>query len=199
MKWFGPSALVEVIDRGDELQVNVTQERRGIDFVVLGTFLSVFAFMFWRDRGWIYFVCLLFACAFSLRAWLSRSEEQLLVTETGLEAIGDFGGFSRERVGLPWLDISGLEYQEGGEDEPSGLHARRGGWRSTLLMTHVNKEQAEEIIAAIYHRFSYVDMAEDDGVWLPMGGKSGLTTLGLSKLDRDDAKGAANLDEHSAS
>jgi hypothetical protein len=200
MKWFGPAALVQAIDRGDELEFTVTEERRGIDFVVLGALISAFAFMFWRDRGWFYFVGFLFACALSLRAWLSNAREQLLVTGTGLEAIGDFGGSSRERVVLPWSGISGLEYQEGAENEPSGLRARRGGWRSTLLMTHVNKEQTEEIIAAIYRRFPYVDMAEDDGGWLPMGGKSDLTTLGLSKPYRDIAKGgAADLDEHSAS
>jgi len=181
MKWFGPGALVEFIERQEELQVKVILQRRRIDFVVLGAVLSVFAFLFWRERSWFYFVGLLFACAFCLHAWLGGNEEQLRVTENGLEAIGDFGGFSRDREVLPWSDISGLEYQEGGENEPGGLHARRGGWSSTLLMTHVNKEQAEEIIAAIYRRFPYVDMAEGDGGWLPMGGKSGLTTLDLSK------------------
>jgi hypothetical protein len=184
MKWFGPSALVEMTERGDELQVKVTGQRRAIDVVVLAAVLSVFAFLFWRDRSWLYFAGFLFACIFGLRFWLSDHQEQLLVTEKGVEAIGDFGGFSRDRVHLPWSSISGLDYREGGEDEPSGLHARRGGWSATLLMTRVNKDQAEEIIATIYRRFPYVEMAEDGGGWLPLGGKSGLTTLGLSNPDR---------------
>jgi len=53
-------------------------------------------------------------------------------------------------------------------------------------MPHVNKEQAEEIIAAIYRRFPYVEMTTDDDGWLPLGGKSDLTTLGLSKSDCKD-------------
>ncbi len=189
MRWFGPSALVELIERGDELQVIVVGQRRWIDFVVLWAGFSVFVFLFWRDRSWFYFVCLLIACGYAFRSWLGDRQEQLLVTEKGLEAIGDFGGFSRDRVYLPWSRISGLDYREGGEDEPSGLHARRGGWSSTLLMTHVNREQAEEIIAAIYRRFPYVEMAEDSGGWLPLGGKSGLTTLGLSKPEHKNSEG----------
>jgi hypothetical protein len=187
MKWFGPSVLVELTERGDELQVKVIGQRRAIDVVVLAAALSVFAFLFWRDRSWLYFAGFLFACGFALRFWLSDHQEQLLVTEKGLEAIGDFGGFSRERMHLSWSSISGLDYREGGEDEPSGLHARRGGWSSTLLMTRVNKDQAEEIIATIYRRFPYVEMAEDSGGWLPFGGKSGLTTLDLSKNDHKNS------------
>ena len=188
MKWFGPSALVELIERGDELQVKVARQRRGIDFVVLAAALSVFTFLFWHDRSWIYFVGLLFACAWGLSFWFGNPEEQLMVTEKGIEATGYFGGLSRDRIGLPWSSISGLDYREGGEDEPSGLYARKAGWNATCLMTHVNKEQGEEIITAIYRRFPYVELAEDSGVWLPLGGKSGLTTLGLSKPDHKNSK-----------
>jgi hypothetical protein len=183
MKWFGPSALVEFIERGDELQVNVTGQRRGIDFVVSSAILSVFAFLFWRDRSWVYFVGFLIGCASGFRLWIGDAQEQLVVTEKGVDAISHFGIFSRDRVHLPWSAISGLEYQEGGEDETSGLYARTGGWSFTLLLTHVNKGQAEEIVTAIYREFPYVEMAEDSGGWLPLGGKSGLTTLGLSKPD----------------
>jgi hypothetical protein len=189
MKWFGPSAILEFVERGDELQVKVTGQQRGIDFVVLGISLSVCAFLFWRDRSWFYFVCLLVACAYGLHNWLSDREEQLLVTEKNVEAFGDFGGFSSDRVLLSWSDIAGLEYRAGGEDTPSGLFARKAGWSSALLMTRVDKEQAEEIIRAIYRRFPYVEMADDSGGWLPLGGKSGLTTLGLSTSDSKSSEG----------
>jgi hypothetical protein len=113
--------------------------------------------------------------------WLGDHESQLSATDEGLEAIGDLGESSSDHVRLRWSSISGLEYRMGGEDEPSVIYARRGGRSVTHVMTHVNKEQAEEIIAAIYKRFPYVEMAEDDGGWLPLGGKSELTTLGLSR------------------
>jgi hypothetical protein len=48
-------------------------------------------------------------------------------------------------------------------------------------MAGLNREQSEEVIAAIFQRFPYVVMAEDNDGWSLFGNASGLTTLGLSQ------------------
>jgi hypothetical protein len=87
----------------------------------------------------------------------------------------------RVQFSFRWADISGLDFRQGGEDEPSGLYARTGRWNATCLMAGLNREQSEEVIAAVYRRFPYVEMAKDNDGWSLFGGGSGLTTLGLSK------------------
>jgi hypothetical protein len=181
MRWFGPSAVVEMVDRKDGLQIQVSGLRRWIDLVVAGSVLAVMAIVAWRDGSWFFLVVLLGGTIYSFIRWLDDHESQLWVTDEELEAVGDLGGSSYDHVRLRWSSISGLEYRVGGEDEPSGLYARLGGRSVTRIMALVNKKQAEEIIAAIYARFPYVEMADDDGGWLPLGGKSELTTLGLSR------------------
>lgn len=185
MQWFGPSTTVKTVDGGDGLRVRVAVHRFRIDLILYAGVFAVFAYVGWRNRSWFFLIVVLVAGASLVIDWLKDPTTELWVTEHGLEAVRDNGGLGNDRLRLPWSEISGLDYRVGGEDEPGGLYARRGGWRSTFLMAHVNKEQAEEIIAAIYRRFPYVEMATDDGGWLPFGGKSDLTTLGLSKSDHD--------------
>jgi len=186
MRWFGSSTSVKTVDRGDGLRVRVAVHRFRIDLILYAAVFIVFAYVGWQNRSWFFLIAVLVAGVSLVIDWLKHPNTELWVTEYDLEVMGDRGRFTNDRLRLPWSEISGLEYRAGGEDEPSGLYARRGGWRSTLLMPHVNKEQAEEIIAAIYRRFPYVEMTTDDDGWLPLGGKSDLTTLGLSKSDCKD-------------
>jgi hypothetical protein len=51
-------------------------------------------------------------------------------------------------------------------------------------MAGLNREQSEEVIAAIYRRFPYLEMAEDTGGWSLFDGGSEIMTLGLSKPDK---------------
>jgi hypothetical protein len=183
MKWFGPSVRFEIFDREDEMQVLFTRQRRWIDFLVEALVIAGLAFLFWRNQSWIVLVMLVVAVGHGVVEWVGDDHAELLITKEGVEAIGSLGRISSSNVRLQWSSISGLDYREGDEDEPSGLYARLGGWSSTRLMTHVSKEQSEEIIAAIYRRFPYVEMAEDSGGWSLFGGGSEIMTLGLSKSD----------------
>ncbi|HWW23047.1 MAG TPA: hypothetical protein VNY78_04040 [Edaphobacter sp.] len=183
MEWFGPSVRFEIFDRKDEMQILFMREKRWTDFLLSGAVVIGLAFLFWSNRSWISLVILVLAVGHGVVEWVGDDHAELLITKEGIEVIGSLGRISSSNVRLQWSSISGLDYREGGEDEPSGLYARRGSWSSTRLMTHVNKEQAEEIIAAIYRRFPYVEMAEDSGGWSLFGGGSEITTLGLSKTD----------------
>ena len=165
------------------MQVLFTRQRRWIDFLVEALVIAGLAFLFWRNQSWIVLLMLVVAVGHGIVEWVGDNHAGLLITKEGIEAIGSLGRISSSNVRLRWSSISGLDYREGDEDEPSGLYARLGGWSSTRLMTHVSKEQSEEIIAAIYRRFPYVEMAEDSGGWSLFGGGSEIMTLGLSKSD----------------
>ena len=184
MKWFGPSVRFEIFDREDEMQVLFTRQRRWIDFVVEALVIAGLAFLFWRNQSWIVLVMLVVSVGHGVVEWVGDNHAGLLITKEGIEVIGGLGRISSSNVRLQWSSISGLDYRGGDEDEPSGLYARSDGWSSTRLITHASKEQSEEIIAAIYGRFPYVEMAEDRGGWSLFGNESELTTLGLSKSDK---------------
>lgn len=52
---------------------------------------------------------------------LFRSKDgELRVTDAGIMATGNRGGWIDESVQFRWIDISGLEFRQG-EDEPGGL------------------------------------------------------------------------------
>ncbi|RSL17442.1 hypothetical protein EDE15_2976 [Edaphobacter aggregans] len=170
------------------MQVLFTRQRRWIDFLVEALVIAGLAFLFWRNQSWIVLLMLVVAIGHGVVGWLGDDHAELLITKEGIEVIGTLGRISSSNLRLQWSSISGLDYREGGEDEPSGLYARLGSWSSTRLMTHVNKEQAEEIIAAIYRRFPYVEMAEDSGGWSLFSGGSEIMTLGLSKSDESSSR-----------
>jgi len=111
-----------------------------------------------------------------------RNEDgEIRVTDGEILAYGDTGGWSKGYVRFRWADISGLDYRVGAEDGPSGLFARTGRWNATCILAGLSREQSEEVIAAIFQRFPYVVMAEDNDGWSLFGNGSELTTLGLSK------------------
>jgi hypothetical protein len=70
----------------------------------------------------------------------------------------------------------------GGEDEPTGLYAKRQSSRICLL-EGLDKDQGEDIAQRIFTRFPFVPMADDDGPPSIFGQGSDPISLGLSKRD----------------
>jgi hypothetical protein len=180
MNWLGPAKQIEVIALGDVLQIKATAKGRAIDLV--GPILSAaWTYFAWRDKHWVFVAFGLFVFASIVWKLFQTQEGELRITETVISARGDLGGWTDGSVELRWGDISGLDYRQGGEEEPSELYARTGRWNGTCVMAGLNREQSEEVIAAIFQRFPYVVMAEDNDGWSLFGNASGLTTLGLSQ------------------
>ncbi|WP_158941718.1 hypothetical protein [Granulicella sp. S190] len=179
MNWLGPEKQIEVIQQGDVLLIKATGIRRTVDLLMPLAF-AIFMYFVWRERHWISSVIALFI--FGSAVWvLFRSQDgELRITDTHIEANGNRGGWTDASVQFRWIDISGLDFRQGGEDELSGLYARTGRWNATCLMAGLNREQSEEVIAAVFRRFPYVVMAEDKDGW-SLFGNSELTTLDLSK------------------
>jgi hypothetical protein len=179
MNWLGPAKRIELVEQGDVLLIKAAGAKSAVN-LLLPLFACGWTYFVWRDKHWVLLFFGLFFFGSSVWMLFRSKDGELRVTDAGIMATGNRGGWIDESVQFRWIDISGLEFRQG-EDEPGGLYARTGRWSSTCIMAGLSREQTEEVIAAIYRRFPYVVMAEDNDGWSLFGNGSGLTTLGLSK------------------
>jgi hypothetical protein len=154
-EWFGPVSQIEIVEQSDGLLVRITQIRRkGHLAIALLITLFVGVLFAWHESWWGFFFVLGLGL-FWIASWFSSRWGQIRVDENYLAADG------KKPVRLAWVEIHRLQYRGGGEDEPSGFYARVGRWKSICVMTDLNREQTEEIIAAIHHRFPHLKMADE--------------------------------------
>lgn len=143
---------LETVEASDHLLFRATTLRRRVDLLV--PVLCGVGFIVALSLGRVIWTIGLAAFGgICLCNFLAVSTRELLVTRFDLTA---------NRSRYFWKDIRGLEYRTGGEDEASGLYARQGRWSSVCLMPHLNREQADAVIAAIYLRFPLVNMADEE-------------------------------------
>jgi hypothetical protein len=151
--WFGPVSRIEIVEQSDGLLVRITQIRRK-GHLAIALLVTVFAgVLFAWQESW---VGVFFVPAMGLiwiAAWSSSRRGEIRVDENYLVADG------KKPVRLAWAEIHSLQYGGGGEDDPFGLYARVGRWKSICVMGDLNREQTEEIIAAIHRRFPHLEMA----------------------------------------
>ena len=153
-RWFGPSSAIEIVDQTDGLLIRITHiKRKGYLVIALAIVFASSIFLAWRESlgG---FVVLGIALLW-IASWFIDRKGEIRVTENYLMSEGN------SLVRLAWSEIRVLEYGGGGEDEPTGLYARVGRWRSVCVRANLNREQTEEIIAAIYHRFPSLKLADE--------------------------------------
>lgn len=152
MRWFGPAMELQTVEASDHLLFRATKQRRRIDLIV--PVLCGVGFIVALSLGRVLWTIGLAAFGgICLYCVLAVSTRELLVTQFDLTV---------NRSRYFWKDIRRLEYRAGGEDETSGLYARQGRWSSVCLMPHLNREQADAVIAAIYLRFPLVNMAQEE-------------------------------------
>ncbi len=183
MKWFEPDKRIEIIEQEDKLLVRAVGIKRVGDFlipIVLGAGMEYFAL---RNGNSVLTLFGLLVVGLGVGGQFRNRDGEITITKDDLTASGDQGEWETGYVRFRWMDISGEEYQASGEDSAGGLYARTGWWSSKCLMAGLNREQSEEVIAAIYRRFPYLEMAEDSRGWSLFGGGSEIMTLGLSKTD----------------
>jgi hypothetical protein len=181
MNLLGLEKQIEVVEQEDGLLIKAIRIRRVVDQVIPIAVCVGLAYMAWRDHSWLLSFGSMLALGVTVRDWFLNDESELRITDKEILASGYLGGWSRDYVRFRWVDISGLDYRQGAEDELIGLYARTGRWNATCVMAGLNREQAEEVIATVFRRFPYVVMAEDDDGWSLFGTGSQMTTLGLSK------------------
>lgn len=181
MNWLGPGKQIQVVEQDDGLLIQVTGIKRNVDLLIpVAVFVGI-AYMAWRDHSWLLSFGAAFAFGTAVWSRFRNEDGELRITDGEILAYGDLGGWSKGYVRFRWADISGLDYRVGAEDGPSGLFARSGQWNATCIMAGLSREQSEEVITAIFQRFPYIAMAEENDGWSLFGSGSEITTLGLSK------------------
>ena len=155
-EWFGPVSRIEIVEQSDGLLVRITQIRRK-GHLVIGLLIAVFFVVLfaWQESWWGALIALGFG-VFWIAVWCFNDHwGEIQVDENSLTTRG------KKPVRLGWGEIHGLKYRTGSEDEPSGLYARTGRWKTVCVMANLDWEQTDEIIAAIHRRFPQLRMAEE--------------------------------------
>ena len=173
MRWFGPSQVLTYVDSPEGLSFTVNTQRRGIDVAVivacaLGFVTSFFGWhLFWM-AGF-----LILGFAFFENCYINPVK-YFQVLEAGIWVSAQI---------WPWSSISGLEYQVGPEDGPSGLYARvpsRWNWNAVCIVPGLDRELTEQVIDLVYRRFPLAPMAVDNGPPSLFATSSELITLNLT-------------------
>ena len=154
-EWFGPVSRVEIVEQSDGLLVRVTQIRRK-GHLAIGLLITViFCVLFARQESWWVLIALGLGVVW-IGAWCFNDHSgEIRVDENYLTTSG------KTTVRLAWGEIYGLEYRMGGEDDPTGFYVRLGRWKWSCVMANLDREQTEEIIAAIHRRFPQLRMADE--------------------------------------
>jgi hypothetical protein len=154
-EWFGPISRIEIVEQSDGLLFRVIQiKRRG--HLALGILVTVvFGVLFAWQESWLFFFALGLGLVW-IGAWCFDDHwGEIQVDGNYLTTRG------KKPVRLGWGEIYGLEYRMGGEDDPTGFYVRLGRWKWSCVMANLDREQTEEIIAAIHRRFPQLRMADE--------------------------------------
>jgi hypothetical protein len=163
VRLFGAKNTVEISDGDGVMQVRVTLHSSEINLVVTVVIFALCVSLLLASQGWGERLIWLVLGADSLddliKAYIMRgSVTTLKVNSTRLEAKGRSG---RDSVTLPWHEISGLQYRESGLFVKGGLLARRGRFRSKLLIPFIDRRETKKITNAIYKRFPWSETVEE--------------------------------------
>ena len=154
-EWFGPVSHIEIVEQSDGLLFRVIQiKRKG--HLALGILVTVvFGVLLARQESWLFFFVLGLGLVW-IGAWCFDDHwGEIQVDGNYLTTRG------KKPVRLGWGEIHRLEYRSGGEDDPTGLYVRLRRWKSICVMPNLNREQTEDIIAAIHRRFPQLRMADE--------------------------------------
>jgi hypothetical protein len=155
-EWFGPTSRIEIVEPKDGLLVRIIEVKRKGHLAVALVVTFVGSVICAKVGSWLGVLLFLGLGVFWVAAWFGTRWGEIQVDENCLVARG------KKPVRLPWTEIRALKHDTGGEYDPTGFYARVGRWKSICVMADLNREQTEEIIAAIHRRFPHLKMAEED-------------------------------------
>jgi|SRR6185312_5506853 len=176
MEWWGPTNKLEFDDQPDALTIRATSIRRAVD--LLWPSGMAIAFVIARRFGgdWLTELALGGVSAFLFFKWFVTSTTELRVTEKDIQV-----PYSGRLRWLDWSEIAGLEYRVGGEGESSGLYARKSRWEAVCLTSQLDESDCGQVIDAIYRRFPFVKMADDNSGGFRRDPE--IISLGLNRKD----------------
>ena len=170
---------ITTIAEPNRLTYRVERERGWLEWAIA---IAGIAFLFWEAHRFHSFFWLIFGlvAAYSLvTGLLATGSSELIVTSNELLARSNLGGLFSKETSISAADITGIEYQSGGEDNPSGIYVKHG-WRSQCVLSDLTREQADEILNQIFRQFPDIGVGDPNPNSLLFGPSSDLTKLGLS-------------------
>jgi len=176
MEWWGPANELEFDDKPDALTIRATSIRRALDLLLPSGLALAFVVTLCFGGSWFTELVLGGLSAFLFFRWFATSTTELRVTERDIQ-VPYSGGFRS----LDWSEIAGLEYRVGGEGESSGLYARKSRWEAVCLTSQLDESDCDQVIDAIYRRFPFVKMADDNSSGFLRDAE--IISLGLNRKD----------------
>jgi hypothetical protein len=170
---------VTTFDEPNRLTFRVEHERGWLELAIA---IAGILFVFWEAHRLNSFLWLLFGFIIAssvVVGFLTSGCSELIVTTTELLIRKNLGGLSSEETSINTAAITGMEFQPGGEDNPSGIYVKQG-WRSQCALSDLTQQQAEEILDQIFRRFPHIGVGDTNPNSLLFGASSDLTKLGLS-------------------
>jgi hypothetical protein len=170
---------ITTIAEPTRLTFRVERERGWLEWAIA---IAGISFLFWEAHRFHSVFWLLFgivgggSLVTGLRA---TGSSELIVTSNELLVRSNLGGLFSKETSITPADITGIEYQSGGEDNPPGIYAKHG-WRSQCLLSDLTRQQADEILDQIFRQFPHVGVGDTNPNSLLFGPSSDLTKLGLN-------------------
>jgi hypothetical protein len=171
----------------DALEFTVTREDALLETVAIPaiTIIVMWAF-FWRTGNlWLRIVsgsAVGFAILAAIANRIQGGETKLRVTLDRVIAEGNLGQLFSASVAVAMSDISSIGFYDGGEDGISGLYVRHG-WRLTLVLPRLSREQSQIVVEAMAKKFPEIP-AEIALNCSLLGDAGKLISLGLCKSKR---------------
>lgn len=134
----------------------------------------------YRQQSLIWLIGGLIAISGGFASWLHGKKTELSVSHTELVARGNVGRIFYDEIRVSTSTITFLGYDNGGEDEPSGLYARHK-FGSTCILDGVNEEMSNKIATAVFLRFPEIGSGDGDPGSFLFGGRDEPISLNLSK------------------
>jgi hypothetical protein len=181
--------------------LSIRSVRKGSVFYALLSAIVIGAFVFFMGRVYFHRPALLVLTALSAvwgsSRWWRAVRVELRVNNLEIQVIGHQRSVPGLNRIIPLSTIQRLEYRpgqehqpnkgEGESDSPSGLYVEQR-WKADCVLPHLNEQQTQEAIDAIYKRFPVIPILP------PREGRdgSGRDVIRLNLDSPQNAHGSAN-------
>jgi hypothetical protein len=160
MDLFGAAANLEQFEDSDGLRFRVTSQRKVETLIIPVVAGAGLMYARHQDVSQLALLGLTALLLISIWRWFKVWVIELRVTAVELVVEGDLDR-ATGTLWLQWAEITRLQYIRGSEEISDGLYAQVESGTHVCLVPHVSEAQANTMIRAIYSRFPYLVMAEE--------------------------------------
>ena len=172
-------AEITILAEPNRLTYRVERERGWLEWAIA---IAGISFLFWEAHRFHSVFWLVFGIVGGVSlvtGLLATGSSELIVTSNELLVRSNLGGLFSKETSISTADITGIEYQSGGEDNPAGIYVKHR-WRSQCVLSDLTRQQADEILDQIFRQFPHIGVGDPNPNSLLFGPSGDLTKLGLN-------------------